>query len=159
MKVIIAGIIGAVLVLGIVFLLMSNTLVVDSSEIKIKIPSLTTYKYNSICDLGNTPKEIMMSGLPVVYEIMSGLHNDNKYLINFFKTDELLSTLNLTPNMVFDTKEPSNGSLRSNIDPIFYDSMFFMPTAHKIIGVNPDIIDMLKFHKEDTEISYAETRA
>ena len=92
-------------------------------------------------------------------EIWSGIHNDNKHLIEFFKTDELLSLMNATPEMVFGKQvAPSSafGGLGPNYDPIFYDAMYWSPVIHDIFDVNPKVSDVINIRSTDTERSYLE---
>jgi len=112
--------------------------------------STTSHKYNTVCDLGATPKEIMEKPLSTIFEIMGGMHNDNKHLIEFFKTNEFLSKLNITPGQIYQ----ESNSIGANYDPIFYDMMFLMPVSLQIMDASPELIKILNVVKDESQNSY-----
>lgn len=146
-----------IIMVGIVFLQSSNILTLDESQYK-KISKMvdSDYKYNTVCELGNTPKEIAESVIPTIFEIMTGLHNDNKHLIKFFETDKILSVGDISPDDVFsiDYEKNENDLLRRNVDPIFYDMSYWMSTAYKIMEISPEIIEIVEYNHTDTDTIY-----
>ncbi len=107
-----------------------------------------THKYNTVCDLGATPKEIMEKPLSTTLAILGGSYNDNKYLIEFFKTNELIGNLNISPHQIYG----ENGN--PNYDPIFFDVMFLMPVSLQIMDASPELIKTLSFNKDESQYSY-----
>lgn len=112
------------------------------------IASTTSYKYNTVCDLGEYEEFVKQKVLPVVFEIMGGKHNENERLAKFFKSNEFINSLNLNPDQIYG----SNGN--PNYDPIFYDAMFLMPVALDIMGASPELIKILSVHEGESQISY-----
>lgn len=108
----------------------------------------STHKYNTVCDLGATPKEIMEKPLSTTFEIQGGIHNDNKYIIEFFKTNEIIGSLNINPDQIYG----ENGN--ANYDPIFFDVMFLMPVSLQIMDASPELIKTLSVVKDESQYSY-----
>ena len=124
------------------------------NEIKTNL-GISSYKYNTICDVKSMPEGFNLAVIRIMFEIQGGMHNDNEYLIQFFKTDELMSRLGYTPNMVFGLENIYDDKINSfNQDPIFSDPTYFAPVILQIMDVNPKVIDMLMSIKERTPTEF-----
>ncbi len=99
-----------------------------------------SYEYNTICDITDLEKFMMEEVWVIHQEIMSGQHNDNPKVTDFFKSNQFLSSLSITPQQ-FLIKVETKNTLGPNYDPIIYDMIFWMPLTLNIMNASPEFIE------------------
>ena len=121
----------------------------------------TSYKYNTICDIGDYDKflgtETMQTEvMQTVFEIWAGQHNENEKLVKFFKGHKFLGNGNdqITPDLIYPIEKFTGEGLGPNYDPIFYDPMFWIPPALDIMNSSPDLIELFTVKDGDSMNSY-----
>lgn len=136
-----------------------NTVTGDEGN-KIQIKNIlglekSSYKYNTLCDITSDPDQYASAFITAMFGMKGGMHNDNKYLIQFFKTDELMSKLGFTPDMVFgiEDKREDGRILARNYDPIFYDTAYWSVPIWHIMGINPEIVNLLTSMRDGTPLN------
>jgi len=119
---------------------------------------VSTYKINSVCELGTTPQEIMMEKLfPVMFELASGIHNDNENLINYVKTLAIPSIPNPTPELLFPEIEPiREGQVLGNrYDTAHMDMYAMMPFILVVMDASPEVREIFTYDpQKETHTSY-----
>jgi len=114
-------------------------------EEKFEIPNpFQTYKYNTVCDLGDINKFMMEKYFVTLMELGNGNYNDNEKLIKFFKTNEFLSKINISPDqLLYPQPETPTGGLAHSPDPLSYDGVFWAPLIFDILGASPELQDWI----------------
>jgi len=151
---------GIIVAIAIIFLFTNvDDLVVEdieefTSEVELTNPTQTimgTYKYSSVCEIGDLEKFFGEQVVQIHSEIVYGKHNENELLITFFKENELLKTSGITPSEILGPDTPPNK------DPIFYDVMFYLPVTLEIMNISPELIEFLTPNEGENPLQY-ETR-
>lgn len=136
----------------------SPTLTTDTQVLETQsviVTPTTSYKYNTICDIGDLEEFMIEKVWTTTMEITAGHHNDNPKLIEFFKTDRIFSQTGITPKEIFVKMESGNGDgLGPNYDPIMFDVGLWMPAALAVIDVSPELIDILRVNEDESNASY-----
>lgn len=154
----------AILVIAITFLIVSyeeeNDLGIKNilgleNEIRTSL-GISTYKYNTLCDIKFISEEYPTLFFITFMEMRGGMHNNNEHLIEFFKTDKFMSMMDLTPDMIFgiEDKREEGSVLARNYDPIFYDGGYWAVPIWHIMGINPEIVDLLTSMRDGSSPLY-----
>jgi len=162
-SVLIIGIILAVIVIGVFLLALTNPNLRENKEtwfgfIDVNLEENitgTTYKYNTICDVGDPLEFLQVEVLQVEGEILGGIHNENENLVKFFKENEILGRLNITPDQIYGITPDESKGVGPNYDPIFYDMMFLIPPALEIMDASPEFVELFTVQEGDSQSSYA----
>lgn len=144
-----------------------NTVTGDEGN-KIQIKNIvglekSTYKYNTLCDINSISEEYPTLFFITFWEMRGGMHNNNEHLIEFFKTDKMMSMMDLTPDMIFgiEDKLEDGRRLARNYHPIFYDGGYWAVPIWHIMGMNPEIVDLLTSMRDGSplNLSYLEMQS
>lgn len=138
------------------FALISAVIIGNSSTISIEnhvfeIPEIKSYKYNTVCDIGD-PEKFMVETAWITYlEIIAGHHNDHEAVIEFFKTNEYTIMMNTTPDESFTLFEHPNGDLIPRADMNFYTMEVLMPVIFGVLNASPEVINMFTITEETSQ--------
>jgi len=146
---VIVGLVVAVIALaaGVSFLAYSSQDQIDETVTKLT-NSVISYKYDSICDVGDLKEFVEKKALPVWAEILEGIHNENEKLIEFYKSNKFLRHQNITPSQIYGPDTPPNK------DPAIIDFMFLLPVILEIMNTNPELIEILTLNEGESENEY-----
>lgn len=141
-----------ILVISISFVTVNFVAQAENSKREIPIIG-NSYKYNSICDINDLEKFMMSEVWATTMQITGGFYNDNPKVIDFFKSNELLSKLELTPQELFKKIETTN-TLSPNYDPILSDVMFWMPLTLDVMEASPELIETFSVDEFSSQAEY-----
>ncbi len=154
----IAVVCSVVAVFGVMLILQNSNEFFDiNRQESFQIPSIitnTSYKYNTICDIGDYNKFLETEVMQTVIEIWAGQHNENEKLVKFFKENKILGTIKITPDQIYPITPTESEGLGPNYDPIFYDVMFWTPTALDILNASPELVELFTVKEGDSLSSY-----
>jgi len=141
--------------------LITENLIQDKAEkvilISDSVKSTQIYTYNIICELGSNSEEIFLETLfPVMFELTSGVHNNNQNLINYINTLEHPSRPNLTPELLFPVRSliPEGQILGNSYDTTHFDMIAMLPFILVIMDTSPEINEILIRNFQETNTDH-----
>ena len=107
-----------------------------------------SYKYNTICDIDDLEIFMLEEVWRTTMSITNGDYNDDPRVMEFFKNNEFLSDLKLTPEKM----------LTMELDHTMRDVMFWMPLTLEILDASPQVVNILSYDEEKEDQTPYENR-
>lgn len=123
--------------------LMTNYILMPEETDILQIPDLKTYKYNTLCDIEDMEKFFIEEVWTTTMAVTNGHHNDDPKVIEFYKTNEFLAGLQLTPETFLPAAHPA-----------LTDVMFWMPLTLDMLNVSPQIKEILVIEEGQSQAEY-----